>query len=604
MADPGIALAAIVLLLVVVAGSVTVFARDSTRTAEGFFLAGRNIGSSASASAISGECVTAALLVSLVAFAYGLGFDAALLVAGVAGGLGVALFVASALRRSGCYTIVGFAYVRFGSDRIRLVAVIALLLASLCYLVPLAYSAGTVWILLGDTRVPGLTPYGTGVIIAGLVSALLAVVSGMKGTTLNQAAQFVGLGMAALAVLASALLAGQVVQSDGLKGAPGRTADPPIAASNQVTGDRDVPSEDAAGGSTTLNRLSLLLSLAFGVAGMPHILARYGANRSGPAARRSVIWALVLVCALASVASVAGLLARTPSGQWRSGSPHLDAVPVEGPAAVASGLAATFGILAGEPWMIGVLAAVLFAVVSSSVAGVLVAVASAVGYDIYGAYVDPHASDDRKILVGRVAMIGFVVLSVGAALALPEAELAIDHQALITFMAASAFSVASAAFLPVLIAGIGWKRSTERGALAGMIVGGGGSALFVLASTLAQFGYVRAEGVLAFVGSLAFPTVLTFPAALCAILVVSAVDGQLPKNLDEVWHTIHGAPGRLGREDARSPSAMREGVRDLGNEPRHAGEVLGGQIESEYRPSAASQGHEVALGLRPEESRE
>ncbi|HET6498091.1 MAG TPA: hypothetical protein VFH17_03450 [Coriobacteriia bacterium] len=504
MADSGAA----IILLTAVAGGIVAFARRRTGTADGYFLAGRGTGVVTNGSAILGECVTAALLVSLVAFAYGPGFDAVLLVAGVAGGLGVALFVAPAFRRSGCYTIADFAYARFGSDRIRLTTAIVLLLTCLCYLVPLVYSAGALWAFLGGARVPGLTSYGTGVAVAGLVSAMCAVASGMKGATLSQAVWSVGLGMMTLVVLATAIATGPIAQPDGGEALPGATAYLPVAASGEVTDDTTTFSADTAGGHTVLNRLSMALSLAFGVAALPHMLMRHGAARSDASARRSIVWALVSVCAFAGVAGTAGLSVR-------------------------------------EPWMADVLAAGLFAVVSSSVAGVLVAVASTVGHDIYGAYVDPHASDDRKVLAGRVTMIGFVALSVSAALAIPEGGLAIGHQALITLMTASAFSVASAAFLPVLIAGISWKRSTERGALAGMIVGGGGSALFVLASILAQFGHVRAEGALAFAGSLAFPTVLTFPAALLAIVVVSGVDGQLPKNLDDAWRTIHGAPGRL-----------------------------------------------------------
>ncbi len=44
----------------------------------------------------------------------------------------------------------------------------------------------------------------------------------------------------------------------------------------------------------------------------------------------------------------------------------------------------------------------------------------------------------------------------------------------------------------------------------------------------------------AFAGSLTFPTLFTFSAALLAIIIVSKLDGQLPKNVDEIWMRIHG----------------------------------------------------------------
>jgi Na+(H+)/acetate symporter ActP len=48
------------------------------------------------------------------------------------------------------------------------------------------------------------------------------------------------------------------------------------------------------------------------------------------------------------------------------------------------------------------------------------------------------------------------------------------------------------------------------------------------------------QGAVGFIASLTFPVLFTFPAALLTIIVVSKLDGQLPKNVDEIWMRIHG----------------------------------------------------------------
>jgi cation/acetate symporter len=46
----------------------------------------------------------------------------------------------------------------------------------------------------------------------------------------------------------------------------------------------------------------------------------------------------------------------------------------------------------------------------------------------------------------------------------------------------------------MLLTGIWWKQTTERGAIAGMIVGGGGSIFFIFMNILKQLGNLPEEG--------------------------------------------------------------------------------------------------------------
>jgi len=103
-----------------------------------------------------------------------------------------------------------------------------------------------------------------------------------------------------------------------------------------------------------------------------------------------------------------------------------------------------------------------------------------------------------------------------------------------------AFSVGASAFVPMLLTGIWWKGTTEKGATAGMVVGLVGSILIIFLNILQQLGTIGHEGILGFIGSLTYPVLFTFPLSLLTIIIVSKLDGQLPKNVDHIWMRIHG----------------------------------------------------------------
>jgi len=103
-----------------------------------------------------------------------------------------------------------------------------------------------------------------------------------------------------------------------------------------------------------------------------------------------------------------------------------------------------------------------------------------------------------------------------------------------------AFSVGASAFVPMLLTGIWWKGTTEKGATAGMVVGLVGSVLIIFLNILQQLGTIGHEGILGFIGSLTYPVLFTFPLSLLTIIIVSKLDGQLPKNVDHIWMRIHG----------------------------------------------------------------
>jgi cation/acetate symporter len=566
-----------------------IFVRRFTRTTADFYLAGRKVGTIANASAISGDYLSAASFLGVAAAVYASGLDGVWYAAGFAGGfIVVVLFIASALRRFGEYTVADFAFGRFGSSRIRLFTVVMVLLTSLFYMAPQMYGAGTTWTVLVGAGMFGLSPYQTGVVIVGLIIMFYVMVGGMKGTTLNQIFQFWWLWTAMFLVVVFAFTAGKFNYAKGLEevtaenhrdvktvtvaeltaddgallasvetamsekgfedvqaavdaGDPDATVGVLIPAKNKLHTLRDMFFNEPGHRYNAFDQFSMVLALVLGTAGLPHILNRYYTNPSGSAARRSTFWVLVFIGTFYILAPIAGLAGKLIiDDAWRQGLAPLNAAYVDGLLLKSDAIMPTLAQILGGEWLMGAVAAGAFAAMFSTTGGLLIASASAIGHDVYEKYINPDAPESRKVLVGKVSVLFFAVVALGIGLGIPAVGLDKAYPALIAMMVTWAFAVGAGAFVPMLLTGIWWKKTTERGALAGMLVGGLGSFFFIIMNILKQLGHLPSEGVLAFVGSLTFPTLFTFPAALLTIIIVSKIDGQLPKNVDEIWMRIHG----------------------------------------------------------------
>jgi cation/acetate symporter len=610
----------LVVILIVFTIALSVFSRRFTRTTADFYLAGRKVGSFSNASAISGDYLSAASFLGVAGAVYASGLDGVWYAAGFAGGfMVVVLFLASALRRFGEYTVADFAFGRFGTNRIRLITVLAVLLTSLFYMAPQMYGAGTTWQVLVGRGLFGMDPYTTGVVVVSFIMMFYVAVGGMKGTTWNQIFQFWWLWFAMFMVMIFAFghgfsypaaLDNQSEKADGtnkklvatktmtvteltaqLKDP--KTGEPLVNedgtpkttlqnAENTMQPDSyaavlaTVESAQAAGEASatttkvnvlltqknklhelrdmlfrepghrynTLDQFSMVLALVLGTAGLPHILNRYYTNPSGAAARRSTFWVLIFIGTFYIMAPIVGLAGRefismaAADGSYAASGAN--AALVDGFLVKSDQIVPTVAQLLGGEWLMGVAAAGAFAAMFSTIGGLLIAAASAIGHDVYEKYINPNAPEKKKVFVGKAAVIFFALLAMVIGLAIPGTGLDKAYPALIAMMVTWAFSIGASAFVPMLLTGIWWKKTTERGATAGIAVGLFSAIIIIFLNILQQLKVIPTTGTLGFVGSLTFPVIFTFPVALLTIIIVSKLDGQLPKNVDEIWMRIHG----------------------------------------------------------------
>jgi cation/acetate symporter len=98
----------------------------------------------------------------------------------------------------------------------------------------------------------------------------------------------------------------------------------------------------------------------------------------------------------------------------------------------------------------------------STADGLLLTISNALSHDIYYHLMNPKASNQRRVTVSKIVLLG---------VALCAAYITSLRPGNILFLVGAAFSLAASSFFPALVLGIFWKRTTRWGAICGMLTG-------------------------------------------------------------------------------------------------------------------------------------
>ncbi|NNE71861.1 MAG: cation acetate symporter [Rhodothermales bacterium] len=124
-------------------------------------------------------------------------------------------------------------------------------------------------------------------------------------------------------------------------------------------------------------------------------------------------------------------------------------------------------------WIIAFVAAGGLAAALSTASGLLLVISSSVAHDLYFRMINPKASEERRLLVGR-GVIGVAVIIAGI--------LGIYPPGFVSQVVAFAFGLAASSFFPVIVLGIFSVRVGTVPAVAGMIAGISFTAFYILGS--------------------------------------------------------------------------------------------------------------------------
>src|SRR5690606_26012334 len=442
-------LATLLAVLAVVVG-VSVVMRPRGSSTLDFYLAGQKVGIVTNAWAICGDYLSAASFLGVAAAVYVSGLDGAWYAVGFAAGfVPVLLFVAAPLRRYGEFSIPDFLGRRLGSERVRLVAVAVVQLVILSYLIPQSVGGGITWQLLVGEGFFGLSPYATGVLLSTAVVAAIVAFGGMRGTTWNQAVQFLLL-LVALVWLAAVVIGEGFRYGDAVDALsaeplanPSRDADGWVLQEevNRIDGAQPATFGEPGARYGRLGQFALVVTLAMGTAGLPHVMNRYFTSPTGKAARTTTVWVLALAGMFYALAVMLGTAARALIPDAVADHPWLEDLTVEGVLTVPEHALPVLGRIFGGEAGLGVVAAGALVALMSTSAGLLLASAATWGHDVYERHINPRATQRQAVTAGRATTLVAACAAAVLALALRPEAFAPAMPSLVATMVTWAFAI-------------------------------------------------------------------------------------------------------------------------------------------------------------------
>jgi sodium/proline symporter len=198
--------------------------------------------------------------------------------------------------------------------------------------------------------------------------------------------------------------------------------------------------------------IGIISAMAWGLGyfGQPHIIVRFMAIRSVkdmPAARRiGMSWMIVSIIG-AMATGFAGIAYVSKTGLQLDDAETIFIVLSQ---------------ILFSPLIAGFLLAAILAAIMSTISSQLLVTSSSLTEDFYKTFLHRDASDKQQVLVGRISVFLVALLAI---------YLAYDRNSSILTLVSNAWAGFGAAFGPVVIGCLYWKKMTRNAALAGMITG-------------------------------------------------------------------------------------------------------------------------------------
>ncbi len=455
-------LIAMVCYMAVVIGIGIYFAKRSNQSSEDYFLGGRSLGPWVTAMSAEASDMSGWLLMGLPGVAYWCGLsDAAWTSIGLALGTYINwLLVAKRLRRYSAVAGDAITLPDFFSNRFHEKKKVIMTLSALFILIFFTVYASSCFVTCGKLF---STLFGTSYQSMMIAGALFVVIYTFLGGFLAESAsdfmQAVVMIFALTVILITGTLAAGGLQAvvDNAKNIPGfftffGIASPSVDANGIQQVANGAPVFGEAGSYGFLTIISTL-SWGLGYFGMPQVLLRFMAIRKTDelvrARRIATVWVVISLAA----AVLIGLMGRAM-------------FPVHETLNTASGAENVFIVLSRHllpPLLAGlVMAGILAATISSSDSYLLIA-ASAVSLNIFKGILKKDASDKQVMTMSRIILLLIAVVGV---------IIAMDENSVIFTIVSFAWAGFGAVFGPIMLFSLFWKRTTQAGAVAGMVTGG------------------------------------------------------------------------------------------------------------------------------------
>lgn len=269
------------------------------------------------------------------------------------------------------------------------------------------------------------------------------------------------------------------------------------------------------GGASSYSLLTICSLLAWGLGyfGMPHILLRFMAieeeKKLALSRRVATVWVVISM-------GVAIFIGVVGNGMTKAGAMEQLADSETIIVQIAS-LISHYGVFAAL--IAGVILAGILAATMSTADSQMLAASSSVSQNLLVEFFHLKITGRKSVVVARSTMV---------VIALVAAFLARDPNSSVFRVVSFAWAGFGAAFGPVVLFGLFWRRSNKWGALAGMVVGG--AMVFIW-----KYGIARLGGAFAI-----YELLPAFIAASIAIVVVSLLTEKPSAEIERIFDEVRG----------------------------------------------------------------
>lgn len=439
---------AIVLYLALMVGIGAWYSKKNKNT-DDFYLGGRKLGPLVTAMSAEASDMSSYLLMGLpgLAVVYGIA-EASWTAIGLAVGTYINwLLVAKRIRlyshKINAVTIPEFFAKRF-HDNAKVLSLIAALII-IIFFVPYTASGFSACGKLFSSLFG--VDYQIAMIISAVVIVLYTTLGGFSAASTTDLIQSIVMTVALFVVVGFG-----VSQAGGVHAVLENASQLPAYFSLTSTG-------DGAGGTTPYGGLTIVSTLAWGLGyfGMPHILLRFMAIEDSKKLKTSRRIASVWVVISMAVAIFIGTV-----GVGMIGAGVLDG-GFDGERVIIeiSKLLSTYGIF--PALVAGVILSGILAATMSTADSQLLAASSSASQDIFISFFKVKLSQKKAMLIARASVVLISVIGV---------IIALDENSSIFRVVSFAWAGFGAAFGPLVLFSLFWKRTNKAGAVAGMVTGG------------------------------------------------------------------------------------------------------------------------------------
>ena len=439
--DAGNPVLNIVIFVAFIVVTMTIVTRVGKKTSQAgdFYTGGASFNGTQNGLAIAGDYLSAASFLGIVGsialngydgFLYSVGFFVAWVVA--------LLLVAEPLRNTGKFTMADVLSFRLKQRPVRLAASFATLGVTLFYLIAQMAGAGALVSTLLDIHEKSIQALI--IAIVGAVMIAYVLIGGMKGTTYVQ--------MIKAVLLIAGVFIMIVIAFFAYKGNFSQLLDDAVNMHGGDTAILEPGQKYGADTGTKLDFISLGMALCLGVAGLPHVLMRFYTVPTAKEARKSVVWAIVLIGGFYLMTLVVGFAAAAYVGPER----------IKEAAGGANSAAPLLALELAGPIFMALIAAVAFATVLAVVAGLAITASASVAHDFYHEIIrNGESTEEEQVRVSKITVVVLGVISVVLGI------LAMDQN--VAFLVSLAFCVAASANLPTILFSLYWKKFNTTGAV-------------------------------------------------------------------------------------------------------------------------------------------